>query len=334
MKKHRILTLALAFTLIVMRVFSLGTLKADEKRTCDQNIYYSVHSECILFDSLEDLTNDFFGYGYYDEYDLESLIDDNYGEIYYPESVEDVDLGFEDYDFDEFNDFYDGNDVDNQKVVELDGESEERIDALKVLLSKLIPEDRLKRIQNIKEFTDGKDGVLAYVDMADRSGERWNLSCDPADVDLSNEKGDKRDILRTLIHEYAHIESLNDTQINHGVYKSESGNIVLEEGTAKEKSYINQFAKKFWTKKMMEEVKNDDDGEKAYNMYLKNPNNFVSDYAASNVVEDFAESFAAFVLRDKVTDDSIASRKVKFFYGYPDLVELRNHMRKAINDIK
>ncbi len=339
MKKHTILSLALAITLTVTSVFSLGTLKADENITYDDNIYHDANSGLFVSDFLEDLRGEFFGYGYYEEFDLNPFINDDeeYLDFYYPEYMDDSDLDFDFYGFDTFDSFYEDGDYDddyNKEVPIIAEDSEARTEAIKNILSKLIPADKLKRIQRVEEFSDGKDEILAYVEMTDNSGKNWKLAYDPADVNLSDERVDKRDIIRTLIHEYAHIESLNDTQIDHGIYKPESGNIVLEEGTAKEKSYINQFANKFWTKKMLKkQIENPNQGE-GDELYDDNPEDFVSVYASTNVAEDFAESFAAFVLRDKVTDGSIASKKIEFFYDFPELLELRNHMRKAINDIK
>ncbi len=327
MKKHTILSLALAITLTVTSVFSLGTLKADEK------------SDSIVSNSVEDLQGGFFGYGYYEEYDLDPFINDEeeYLDFYYPEYMDDSDLGFDVYDFDTFDSFYEDGDYNgdyNKEVPITDENSEARTEAVKNLLSNLIPADKLKRIQRVEEFSDGKEETLAYVEMTDNSGKNWKLAYDPADVNLSDKKANKRDILRTLVHEYAHIESLNDTQIDHGIYKPESGNIVLDEGTAKEKSYINQFANKFWTKKMLKKQIEDPSQGEGYELYDNNPEDFVSVYASTNVAEDFAESFTAFILRDKMTDGSIASKKIEFFYDFPELLELRNHMRKTINDIK
>ena len=39
-----------------------------------------------------------------------------------------------------------------------------------------------------------------------------------------------------------------------------------------------------------------------------------------------AETWAYFVLNPKPADDSVAHRKVLFFYGFPELVDLRNQI--------
>ncbi len=192
------------------------------------------------------------------------------------------------------------------------------------LLSTLIPSDKLERIVEIKEESDGEFGNLAAVEPVDDKGKEWLLVYDPADLNLG-----KEEIIRTLIHEYAHIESLNETQVRHGDINPNKGEFVISEGVVKEASYLLIFIKKFWTDDMIDKVNSllDDEGVEIFNSH---PNHFVSEYAATNFVEDFAESFAEFVMSDKKTDNTIASQKVNFFYQFKELIELREFMRKGI----
>ncbi|MEZ4643120.1 MAG: hypothetical protein R3E31_10390 [Chloroflexota bacterium] len=53
---------------------------------------------------------------------------------------------------------------------------------------------------------------------------------------------------------------------------------------------------------------------------------FVTDYAATNPGEDIAESFTAFILQPKPTEDTLAAEKILFFYDYPELVALRKDL--------
>lgn len=57
---------------------------------------------------------------------------------------------------------------------------------------------------------------------------------------------------------------------------------------------------------------------------------FVSDYAATNIEEDIAESFRIFVCGEKPTTLSVADKKVLFFYDYPELVKIRNEYRNNL----
>ena len=67
-----------------------------------------------------------------------------------------------------------------------------------------------------------------------------------------------------------------------------------------------------------------------YKYYEEHPEEFVSDYASSSPVEDIAETFAEFVLRNKPTGNTIAEQKILFFYKEPALVELRNLLRNRL----
>ncbi|MBI3151573.1 MAG: hypothetical protein HYZ21_05540, partial [Chloroflexi bacterium] len=50
---------------------------------------------------------------------------------------------------------------------------------------------------------------------------------------------------------------------------------------------------------------------------------FVTSYAATNPEEDIAEAFTFFVFGPTPAGDTIAEKKVLFFYQYPELIELR-----------
>ncbi|MEC8762510.1 MAG: hypothetical protein VXY40_07145, partial [Actinomycetota bacterium] len=60
---------------------------------------------------------------------------------------------------------------------------------------------------------------------------------------------------------------------------------------------------------------------------LDHEEDFVSDYAATNVVEDFAESFMTFVLEPEPDDDTVIGQKLLFFWDRPEYVEIRDHVR-------
>jgi hypothetical protein len=52
----------------------------------------------------------------------------------------------------------------------------------------------------------------------------------------------------------------------------------------------------------------------------------VTPYAVTSPEEDIAESWAHFIFDKKPTDNSIGEQKLLFFYGYPELVSLRNQI--------
>ena len=81
-------------------------------------------------------------------------------------------------------------------------------------------------------------------------------------------------------------------------------------------SAINIFWSKFW--KGVQEPEFDQ-------------NKFVTEYAATSETEDFAETFAFFVLeKDSGFGNSIKDQKIKSLYSHPELVEIRKQMRSTL----
>ena len=56
----------------------------------------------------------------------------------------------------------------------------------------------------------------------------------------------------------------------------------------------------------------------------------MTDYAATNPDEDFAESYMLFVLKEKPTKSTVADQKILFFYDFPELVEMRDVIRSNL----
>lgn len=209
------------------------------------------------------------------------------------------------------------------------------------IMAALLPANDLARIVEYKKESDGPDGILAYVTPANETGSEWILGYDPADSFTSAGKlNNPRQLMATLIHEYAHVLSLNNTQVEHVSRDAEYiecdvTEIIVDEGCAKASSYLAQFITAYWDEATREKayraLLNRDEEDFAYELYTEQPNNFVTEYAATNAGEDFAESFALFVMRDRNANPStVAEQKIAFFYQYPELVTLRTHMRGGL----
>ena len=181
---------------------------------------------------------------------------------------------------------------------------------------------------------------------------------DPADMIPSGIKLDKQFYISTMIHENGHILSLNSEQGNNDS-STEVGvkgkQIMLKKhaecapnyyndmaGCLYDDSYLNKFFQRFWTEIYPEhrwswEFKTYDEFLDATDsFYYKYEHHFVSSYAGDNPDEDFAESFTAFVLKEKPSQstDSIPEQKILFFYEYPELIEMRDFTRNGIATIE
>lgn len=156
----------------------------------------------------------------------------------------------------------------------------------------------------------------------------WILAVNIDDADYKNPKW-RRDMGIILIHEYAHILTLNKTQVDHKLsarYCKRADRVYIIVGCARDTSYVQAFALEFWTQKEVDEA--DKVGAKKY--YKKHKDEFITEYAATNPAEDIAESFTDFVLLQKPDGDTEKEQKVLFFYRYPELVSMRDAIRASV----
>ncbi|CAH2214503.1 zinc-binding metallopeptidase [Tepidibacter aestuarii] len=196
---------------------------------------------------------------------------------------------------------------------------------------KIIPKSYINRITEFEIMTDGKDETLAYVYSPDNKNKKWTLAIDIKDAFHKKGKLIGKELDETIVHEFAHILTLNDNQV---IPKEEKSlNYITDEGTTKSNSYLNLFYKKFWAD-IFEEFKaynEDEENEEAIvEFYDKYKNRFVSEYSATNPEEDIAETFKAFVVSDKPKGKSIAEKKMLFFYDFTELVKIREEIRKSL----
>lgn len=202
----------------------------------------------------------------------------------------------------------------------------------------VVPAEDRKWIAQYVVFTDGTYNTLAWVDrvkFGDNS--RWKLGVDVLDA------SDPIMLTTTIVHELGHLLTLNSDQIiseegeGYSVHQNADAcpQYMSDEGCSTPESYMNLFYRSFWVdlhEEWMEIVyKPHAASPEEFRAFVQtfhdnHPGEFVTDYAATNIKEDMAESFEAFVLSAKPTGDSIADQKILFFYDFPELVTLRQQM--------
>ncbi len=163
-----------------------------------------------------------------------------------------------------------------------------------------------KYIDSFEIFDSKNSDSIAFVDDVDENG-KWRVAVNIAvynDISLKEQKS-------TLIHELGHIISLNSQQI---IPMKKCDWYEIDEGCATKTSYIGVFWGMFWK----------DQDNKNYSS-----KKFVTEYAASDPMEDWAETFAAFVLGNgnEALSTSIKDQKVALLYKYPELLNIRQSMR-------
>lgn len=204
---------------------------------------------------------------------------------------------------------------------------------------KLIPPQYRAEVVGFDIFSDGKEGTYAAVYQDSQDFLKWRLAVDPDDA-YDGEKINDKDLTFSLIHEQGHLLTLNAKQVefNIEIARAETNDqaeqltkeaeqkcqprYFVGEGCSKKDSYINIFFQRFW--KGIYEQRRDSDPEQFYQQYK---DQFVTEYAASDPSEDIAESWTAFVLKDRPADQSVAETKVLIFYNYPELKTLREAIR-------
>jgi len=215
------------------------------------------------------------------------------------------------------------------------------------LFADLIPAENRQMVTQFNVFTDGYSNTLAAVDQSYEDPSKWILEVDIADLD------EKDALVFTLIHEYAHLLTLNETQsvpdpaLLLNPYSLElqaekaaaCPNYFNGLGCSRPNSYIQDFYTRFWADINDEWTQVDllqyEEGDlipyynALYDFYIKHQDQFVDDYAVTHPAEDIAESFAYFIFSPKPAGKTIRDQKILFFYDYPELIHIREHVLNA-----
>lgn len=201
---------------------------------------------------------------------------------------------------------------------QLKPESDGDAKLLELVKGVIYPDDQ--PLVSFRVYTDGKSGttgVTGGLTNDDISQMDYGLDY----VDALDDAGEFRKYnktLRTAVHEYGHVLSLNCTQVDITKQDASMPSIFYEQETYAKDAYMRGFYEKFW--KGLDVKSGADD-------YTVHPEHFVSEYASNNASEDFAESFMLFVLSSEPDDDSLASQKIRFFYDYDEMVQRRDYIR-------
>jgi len=202
----------------------------------------------------------------------------------------------------------------------------------------VLPKSSRSIIKKFIVFSDGVFNIDASMSSINDDNKTFQVYVDVVDSFDENNKIKGKTLTYNITHEYGHVLSLNHTQFLDD-YDEESGTLTIDEGTLKEDAFLNVFYNKYWKKHYEEALKTKEieDEDKKYEVqtkyFEKHSDEFVTQYAASELIEDIAESFAYFVMNDKPKDDSIKNNKILFFYNYEELVKIRDEMRNSIKDL-
>jgi hypothetical protein len=222
------------------------------------------------------------------------------------------------------------------------------------IFAKIIPSQYRSDISYFSLGTDGISGSYAFVarDLDDTT--KWYVIIDLKDT-YPEGQFDYTTLKYSLIHDFAHILTLGSTQVDIdnallSQYLSEyqyeklfeqkaekcNPRYMTYDGCTKKESYINLFFQEFWSQDYSEirSINEIDDRDEFYDkseeFYKEHKDGFVSFYSTSDPDEDIAESWTAFVLKDKPEPKTVADKKILFFYDHPEFVKLREFIRNRI----
>jgi len=190
--------------------------------------------------------------------------------------------------------------ADDQKLWEL---------FLKVASKPIVAE----RLETFEVFNDGNNDSAASVWESNTSG-KWHMNVNAAFAT------DKKDMIHTMVHEFGHILTLNSSQ----VYKTSGACplITVPEGCIRTGTVLGDFYTKYWQEYGPEAGGESDDPVAEFS-----EDTFVTEYAATNMIEDLAETFAFFVLRPAPSGSNVKDQKIKFLYDNSEMVSTRNRIR-------
>ncbi len=225
-------------------------------------------------------------------------------------------------------------DVNDGRLEEADSYLPEQIDRQRAeriwrVFAAIVPAKQLLRVQEYYVNGPENEGGASVIPVDDGL-HTWQLSIDEKSVDLQTRE-DMENLAFLLIHELGHIITLNHEQVDAD-YSACQQRIELDEGCARQGAYINRFVQQFWTPEMLAAVKNQTAAAVISERYA---GHFLDEYAATNPVEDIAESFSVFVEEEHPEDCrvSVAEQKICFFYGFSELVNLRTQIRAGVAEL-
>jgi len=154
----------------------------------------------------------------------------------------------------------------------------------------------------------------------------------------------------TLIHEFAHVLTLSEDQVpvkSAEIFFSEDESVFEPEiaacgtyyhwGCLNETSYFYLYYKEFWKDLMSDYEKIDWNAENDYkDFFYKYEEHFFNSYQGTDPAEDMADNFQYFVMMNSSEvdkSDELKYKKVKFFYNFDELVELRTKILENIYEM-
>ncbi|MDO9397861.1 MAG: hypothetical protein Q7T71_15040, partial [Herbiconiux sp.] len=183
--------------------------------------------------------------------------------------------------------------------------------------------DRASDVLDVRVYDDPDDTTMASVA---RDDVYWHATVNTAWT------ADADELERTFVHEFGHMLTLSTEQVPE--LAGACPRFELSEGCPTEGSVVAAFESRFWqgygTPPADDGAEEDD--VTAFFRANGGTDAFVSEYAATNVTEDVAESWMEYVFSEVPADDPARPRtaKLRTFEEFPAMVAERDRIREAL----
>lgn len=195
------------------------------------------------------------------------------------------------------------------------------------IIKDLAPSDTvLKSITEFEVYYDPASGFDASVQSVGGKLEQWRMSINYAALENFST------FPELIIHEYAHLITYQKDQITtilDDLNVEENCQTYFDDGFCfVDGSYIDSFYSHYWENTNADIGRSRTTGE-TRDYYSMHKDDFISQYATTNVEEDFAETLGAFVFGEGYTEGDINTQKINALYTFDDLVLYKQKARLA-----
>jgi|AntRauTorckE6833_2_1112554.scaffolds.fasta_scaffold06473_3 hypothetical protein len=178
----------------------------------------------------------------------------------------------------------------------------------------ILPDQYDDHIDELVIFTKGREEVGAYVETQTPYTADWRYAVRQSEITEDPESSASTEL---MVHEFAHIFSLDqifrDRTVAHSCHSYFADTLCYGKD-----SYLGQFVDTFWSNRMLDDLQSVQVGSRfdQGDFYDRYESQFVSEYAATDPAEDFAESFTWYVYGEMAPQGSVADQKIEFFYQF------------------
>ena len=192
----------------------------------------------------------------------------------------------------------------------------------------ILPDQYDDHIDEFVIFTKGKEEVGAYVETQTPYTADWRYAVRKSEI---TEDPESKASTELMVHEFAYIFSL-DQVFRERMVARNCHPYFADTLCYGADSYLGQFIDTFWSNQMLDDLQSVQAGSRfdQADFYDRYESHFVSEYAATDPAEDFAESFTQYVYGKMAPRGSIADQKIEFFDQFRYIQELSDTIQHEL----